>query len=127
VLADTAAEVRAEDADQGASHRPEPRITMGIPPVCLQDHLLPRLPQGLDGPTPLCQGGSGASHGVCRESPIRQRGENGAPAEQEPTGEERPKEPEQTKIRADGPVGSYRTQQDRNTVDYGGPRASLLE
>src|SRR5882724_7763784 len=36
--------------------------------------------------------------------------------EQEPTGDERLKEPEQTKIRADGHVGQYRTQQDRNTV-----------
>src|SRR5207253_6726353 len=61
------------------------------------------------------------------DSPVGKRGENGAPAEQEPTGEERPKEPEQTKIRADGHVGQYRTQQDRNTVDYGGHRASLLE
>jgi hypothetical protein len=127
VFADTAAEVRAEEADQVARHRPEPFIPMGMPPLFLQDPLVPRLHQSFDGPTPIGQGCSGASHGVGGESPIRKRGENGTPAEQEPTGDERPQEPEQTKIRADGHVGQYHVQQDRNTVDYGGHRASLLE
>jgi hypothetical protein len=119
VLADTAAEPRAAEADQGASPGTEPRITLGLPPVCLQDHLAPRLHEGLASPAPIGQGCSGASHGVCGEAPVGTRGENSAPAAQEPTRDERPKEPEPTKSRADGPIGQYRTQQDRKTGDYG--------
>jgi hypothetical protein len=117
VLAYTPAEPRAEEADQVTGHRAETFIPMGMPLVFLQEHLLPRLHEGLDGSAPICQGCSGASNGVRGESPVGQRGETGAPAEQEPTGDERPKEPEHTKIRTDGHVGQYRTQQDRNTVD----------
>src|SRR5215510_16164190 len=110
MLAHTAAEVWAEETDDVTRHRAETFIPMGVPPAFLLDHLLPRSHECGDRPAPICQGCSGASHGVCGESPIRKRGENGAPAEQEPTGDERPKEPEQPQIRADGHVSQYHTQ-----------------
>lgn len=69
VLADTAAEVWAEEADQVTRHGAEPFISMGAPPAFLLDHLVPRPHEGLDGPAPIRQRGSGAAHGVGGQSP----------------------------------------------------------
>jgi hypothetical protein len=90
VLADTAAEVRAEEADQVTRHWAEPFISMGVPPAFLLDHLLPRSHEGLDGPAPIRQGGSRAAHGGCGQSPVGKCREDGPPTEQEPTRDERP-------------------------------------
>src|SRR4029453_16622216 len=90
-------------------------------------HLVPRPYEGLDGPAPIREGRARAAHGVCGESPVGQRREDGAPTEQEPSRDQRPEQPEQPQIRADGHVGYDRTQKERNTVGYSRHRASLLE
>ena len=100
---------------------------MGMPAAFLLDHLVPRPHEGLDGPAPIRQGRARTAHGVGGESPVGQRREDGAPTEQEPPRDQRPKQPEQPQIRADGHLGHYRTQQDRNTVNYGGHRVGLPE
>jgi len=127
VLADTAAQSRAEEADQVTGDRAETFIAMGVPVAFLLDHLAPRSDEGLDGPATIREGRSGATHGVCGQSPVGQRREDGAPTEQKSPRDERPEEPEETQIRANGHLGQYYTQQDRNTVDYGRHRASLQE
>jgi len=117
VLAETAAEPRAKEANQVTGDRAETFITMSLPAAFLLDHLVPCPYEGLDGPAPLCQGCARTADGVGGESPVGKRREDGAATEEEPTGEERPQEPEHTKMRADGHIGQYRTQQDSNTGD----------
>jgi hypothetical protein len=90
----TAVEVRAKEAYQVTRHWAEPFISMGVPPAFLLDHLWPRPHERLDSPAPVCQGGSGAAHGVCGQAPVGQRWEDGAPTEQEPTRNARPEQPE---------------------------------
>jgi hypothetical protein len=94
MVAYTAAEVRAEEAHQVTRHGAEPFLAMGLPPAFLLEHLLPRPHERLDGPAPIRQGCSRASHGVCGQAPVGKRWEDGAPTEQEPTGDERPEQPE---------------------------------
>ena len=90
-----------------------------MPAAFLLDHLVPRPHERLDGPAPIRQGRARASHGVGGQPPVGQRREDSAPTEQEAPRDECPEEPEQPQIRADGHVGQYHTQQDRDTVDYG--------
>ena len=127
VLPHTPAELGAEEADQVTRHRTETFIRMGAPPTFLLDPVVPSPQEGLDGPAPIRQGRSRASHGVCREAEVGQCREDGAPTEQEPTGDQSPEEPKQRQIGANGHLGQEHTQQDRNTVDYGRHRASLQE
>jgi hypothetical protein len=94
MFADTAVEVRAEEAHEVTRHWAEPFISMGVPPAFLLNHLLPCPYERLDSPAPICQGCSGASHGVCGQAPVGKRWEDGAPTEQEPTGDARPEQPE---------------------------------
>jgi len=94
VLADTAAQSRAEEADQITGYRAETFRALGVPVAFLLDHLAPRPDEGLDGPATIREGRSGATHGVCGQSPVGQRREDGAPTEQKSTRDERPAEPE---------------------------------
>jgi hypothetical protein len=91
-------------------------------PVVLRgpDQLLPCAHEGLDDPVlHTRRGRAGAAHGIGGQSPVGKRREDGAPTEQEPTGEQRPEPPEQTKIASDGHVGQCRTQEDSKAVDRG--------
>ena len=97
---------------------------MGLPAACRLDHLVPGPPAGLDGPAPIRQGRARTAHSVGGASPVGKRWEDGAAPEEEAPREQRPEPPAQTQIRADGPVGSDRTQQERKTVDAGRHRAS---
>jgi hypothetical protein len=117
VRAYAATAVRPKEADQVTRHGAEPCIAMGAPPAFLLDHLVPRLHERLHGPAPIRQGSTGAAHGICGQSPVGQCWEDGTPTEQEPPRDERPEQPEQPQIGADGHIGQYRTQTDRNTVD----------
>jgi hypothetical protein len=119
VRAATIAEPRAAKADEVTGHGAEPFLPLGRPPTFLLDQRLPRVHEGLDGPSPIRQGRAGAAHGLCGPSPVGTRREDGAPTAQEPPGEPRPAHPEPTESGSDGHVGPYRTPQDSKAVDSG--------
>jgi hypothetical protein len=123
----TPAALGAEEADQVTHYRTETFICMGMLPPFLLDPVLPSPQESLNGPPPIRQGRARAAHGVCRQAETGQGGEDGAPTEQEPAGEQGPQEPKQCQVGANGHLGQEHTQQDRNTVDYGRHRASLQE
>src|SRR5262249_40115714 len=127
VLADITAEMRTEKADEVTRHGAKSFIAMGTPPPFLLDPWVPSVQQGLDGPSTIGQGCARASHGGCRQAEVGQGGEDGAPTEQEPPGEQGPQEPKQCQIGAHRHLGQEHLQQDRNTVDYERHRASLPE
>jgi hypothetical protein len=127
VLPETATEPWAEEADQVTGHGAEPFIPMRLPPAFLLDDLAPGFDERLEGPAPIGQRCPRAADGLCGESPVGERREDGPPTEQKPTRDEPPEQPEQPQIGADGHLGQEHTQPDRNTVDYGRHRASLLE
>ena len=125
MLAETAAEPRAKEAAQVTGDRAETCLPMGLPAAFRLDHLVPGPHAGLDGPAPIRQGRASTAHGGGGESPVGKRRADGAATEEEAPRDQRPEQPEQTQIRADGHVGSDRTQQESHTVDYGRHRANL--
>src|SRR5262249_55955033 len=127
VLPETPAEARTEEADQITGYGAKPFISMRLPVAFLLDHLGPRLYEGLDGPASIRQRRTRAAHGLCRETSVGQRGEDGPPTEQKPTRNQGPEQPEQPHIRPNRHLGQEHAQQNRNTVDYGRHRASLQE
>jgi hypothetical protein len=90
VLAETAAEPWAKEADQVTGDRAETFITMGAPVTFLLDHLVPCPHEGLDGPAAIRQGRARTAHGVGGESPVSQRREDGAATEEEAPRDQRP-------------------------------------
>jgi len=117
----------AEEADQGTGHGAKPVLPMRLPTAFLLDDLGPRFDERLDGPATRCQRCTRAAHGLCWQSPVGERREDGPPTAQKPTREQRPEEPEQPQIRPNRPLGSSHTQQARKTINYGRHRASLQE
>ena len=105
--ADAPTAARAAAADEVTGHRAAAFITRGLPAACPLDHPLPRRHEGLTRPASIRQRGASAAHGLCRQAPVGQRWEAGTPTPQDSPRNECPAQPEQPKIRPDGPLALW--------------------